>query len=122
MAIPGMAFKLPNLAESAAALRWARRLLLLQGRLRSNEPTQILVCASFGALVGWLVAGLHELIDWIHHVAFHISGDHSLSSGIGVDPDRILIVPAEHPPLRLPLCRRICRAGRDPRSPVRSPW
>jgi len=41
MAIPDMAFKLPNLSESAAALRWARRLLLLQGRLRSNEPTQI---------------------------------------------------------------------------------
>src|SRR5260221_6126532 len=94
MAIPVMAFKFPNLAESAAALRWARRLLLLQGRLRSNEPTQILVCASFGALVGALTAGLHWLIDWIHHVAFNISGDHSLSAGIGVDPNRILVVPA----------------------------
>src|SRR5258708_4728830 len=94
MAIPVMAFKFPDLAESAAALRWARRLLLLQGRLRSNEPTQILVCASFGALVGALTAGLHWLIDWIHHVAFNISGDHSLSAGIGIDPDRILIVPA----------------------------
>jgi chloride channel protein, CIC family len=89
-----MALKLPNLAESAAALRWARRFLLLQGRLRSNEPTQILVCASFGAVVGALVAGLHTLIDWIHHIAFHINGDLSLSTGIGIDPDRILIVPA----------------------------
>ncbi|HEY2416866.1 MAG TPA: chloride channel protein, partial [Steroidobacteraceae bacterium] len=89
-----MAFKLPNLAESAAALRWARRLLLLQGRLRSNEPTQILGCALFGALVGALTAGLHELVDAIHHVVFNIGGDHSLSAGIGVDPDRILIVPA----------------------------
>jgi CIC family chloride channel protein len=94
MAIPDMAFKLPNLAESAAALRWARRLLLLQGRLRSNEPTQILVCASFGALVGVLVAGLHALVDRIHHFAFNISGDLTLSAGIGVDPNRILIVPA----------------------------
>src|SRR5260370_33963282 len=94
MAIPDMAFKFPNLAESAAALRWARRLLLLQGRLRSHEPTQILVCASFGALVGVLVAGLHVLVDRIHHFAFNVSGDLTLSAGIGVDPNRILIVPA----------------------------
>jgi CIC family chloride channel protein len=94
MAIPDMAFKLPNLSESAAALRWARRLLLLQGRLRSNEPTQILACALFGALIGALVAGLHLLVDWLHHVAFNIAGDHTLSTGIGIDPNRILIVPA----------------------------
>src|SRR5260370_27454341 len=94
MAIPDMAFKFPNLAESAAALRWARRLLLLQGRLRSHEPTQILVCASFGALVGVLVAGLHVLVDRIHHFAFNVSGDLTLSAGIGVDPNRILVVPA----------------------------
>ena len=29
-------------------LAQARRFLLLQGRLRSNEPTQIFVCAVFG--------------------------------------------------------------------------
>ena len=94
MAISDMAFKLPNLAESAAALRWARRLLLLQGRLRSNEPTQILACASFGAVIGALVAGLHLLVDWLHHVAFNIAGDHTLSTGIGIDAERILVVPA----------------------------
>jgi CIC family chloride channel protein len=94
MAILGMAFKVPNLAESAAALRWARRLLLLQGRLRSNEPTQILVCALFGAVIGALVAGLHWLVDWLHHIAFNINGAGTLSAGIGIDPQRILIVPA----------------------------
>ena len=93
MAISDMAFKLPNLAESAAALRWARRLLLLQGRLRSNEPTQILACASFGAVIGALVAGLHLLVDWLHHVAFNIAGDHTLSTGIGIDMQRVLYVP-----------------------------
>ena len=94
MATLEMAFKLPNLAESAAALRWARRLLLLQGRLRSNEPTQIVVCALFGALIGAMVAGLHALVDGLHHIAFNIAGEHTLSAGIGVDPIRILIVPA----------------------------
>src|ERR1041384_4287917 len=94
MAIPNLAFKVPNLSASAATLRWARRLLLLQGRLRSSEPTQILACASFGAFVGALVAGLHWLVDRLHHLAFNINGDHNLSAGIGIDPDRILIVPA----------------------------
>ncbi len=35
----------------------------MQGRLRSNEPTQILMCAATGALIGALVAGLHRLVD-----------------------------------------------------------
>src|ERR1041384_6972354 len=94
MATLDMAFKVPNLAESAAALRWARRLLLLQGRLRSNEPTQILVFAVLGAVIGALVAGLHLFVDGLHRVAFNISGDGTLSTGIGIDPQRILYVPA----------------------------
>src|SRR5207247_1352109 len=85
----------PNRGTCAlAALRWIRRFMLLQGRLRSNEPTQIVACSAFGAVVGAMVAGLHQLVDWLHHIAFSISGDHSLSAGIGIDSDRILIVPA----------------------------
>jgi CIC family chloride channel protein len=72
----------------------ARRLLLLQGRLRSNEPTQILVCAAFGALIGVFTTGLHRLVDLSHRLIFDISGEHSLSSGIGVDMHRVMIVPA----------------------------
>lgn len=75
-------------------LAQARRILLLQGRLRSNEPTQILICAAFGGVIGALTTGLHELIDLAHHLIFNISGVHSLSTGIGVDPQRVLIVPA----------------------------
>src|SRR5260370_33102967 len=54
----------------------------------------MLVCASCGVLVGVLVAGLHVLLDRIHHFAFNVSGDLTLSAGIGVDPNRILVVPA----------------------------
>jgi CIC family chloride channel protein len=72
----------------------ARRILLLQGRLRSNEPTQILVCAAFGALIGAVTTGLHEAVDLIHHLVFNIDGVHTLSTGVGVDPQRVLIVPA----------------------------
>jgi len=74
-------------------LAQARRILLLQGRLRSNEPTQILVCAIFGALIGALVTGLHWGIDWAHGVIFNIAGNHTISTGIGIDAQRILIVP-----------------------------
>ena len=71
----------------------ARRILLLQGRLRSNEPTQILACAIFGAVIGALVTGLHWGVDWAHGVIFNIAGNHTLSTGIGIDVQRILIVP-----------------------------
>ena len=84
-----MEFAIPRLG-----LAQARRLLLLQGRLRSNEPTQILVCAAFGALIGAITTGLHRLVDLSHTLIFNISGEHSLSSGIGVDLERVLIVPA----------------------------
>lgn len=82
-----MAFAIPRLGQ-------ARQILLLQGRLRSNEPTQILVCAAFGALIGAVTAGLHHLVDLAHRLAFNISGSHTLSTGIGVDFERVLFVPA----------------------------
>ena len=83
-----MELRLPRLG-----LAQARRILLLQGRLRSNEPTQILVCAIFGAVIGALVTGLHWGVDWAHGVVFNIAGNHTISTGIGIDVQRILIVP-----------------------------
>lgn len=82
-----MAFAIPRLGQ-------ARQILLLQGRLRSNEPIQILVCAVFGALIGAITAGLHEFIDLAHRVIFRIAGSHTLSTGVGVDVGRVLWVPA----------------------------
>jgi CIC family chloride channel protein len=71
----------------------ARRLFRMQSRLRSNEPTQILVCAAFGVVVGVLVSGVHWLVDFLHQTAFRLSNGLSLSTGIGVDSQRILTVP-----------------------------
>ena len=84
-----------RLSQRASAAVWgqARRFFRMQSRLRSNEPTQIVVCAAFGAAVGALVAGVHWLVDFLHQTGFRLSGEHSLSTGIGVDPERILIVP-----------------------------
>ena len=55
-----------RLSEPVTAAVWGqtRRFLRLQGRLRSNEPTQILVCAVVRrAWSAPLVAGLHRLVD-----------------------------------------------------------
>jgi len=84
-----MELRLPRLSFAQA-----RRILLLRGRLRSNEPTQILVCAAFGALIGALTTGLHHLVDLAHSLIFAIAGHHTLSTGIGLDLQRVLIVPA----------------------------
>lgn len=88
-----MASALANLLDKARAWAEPRRLFRLQGRLRSNELTQILVCAVWGAVVGAMVGGLHLLIDFLHRVLFRIADGSSLSTGIGIDPERILIVP-----------------------------
>jgi CIC family chloride channel protein len=84
-----------RLSDRVRATTWgqARRWFRMQGRLRSNEPTQILVCAATGALIGALIAGLHKLVDWGHLLAFNITGGHSLSAGIGIDMERVLYVP-----------------------------
>ncbi len=79
---------------SAALMGQARRLFRMQSRLRSNEPVQILVCAAVGAAIGAMVAGLRLLVDLLHRLSFNLSGEHALSTGLGVDPLRILIVPA----------------------------
>jgi len=78
---------------SAAMWGQARRFFRMQSRLRSNEAVQILVCAATGAAVGALVAGLHLFVDLLHRLGFNLTGQDSLSTGIGVDPRRILIVP-----------------------------
>lgn len=64
-----------------------------QRDLRSSEPFQIFICGLFGALVGALVAGLRRGVYFIHTIGFNLPPGYSLSTGIGVDPMRILFVP-----------------------------
>jgi CIC family chloride channel protein len=65
----------------------------LQRGLRSNEPAQILTCGVAGSIIGALVAGLRRAVDALHRISFNLPVGHALSTGLGVDPGRILFVP-----------------------------
>ena len=74
--------------------RIARQIYALVRRdIRSNEFAQIMICGVWGGLVGAVVTAMHKLVLFLHRVDFAIPGDNLLSTGIGVDPIRILIVP-----------------------------
>lgn len=81
---PGVAFP----------LRLARRVgAFIQRELRSSEPAQLVLSAALGSLIGALVAGMHKLVDFLHRVSFNLPDGMALSTGVGADPMRILIVP-----------------------------
>lgn len=88
-----MAPVLATLVGKVAGWFEPRRLFRMQGRLRSSELAQIAACAIWGAVIGVLVAGMHLLVDYLHRVLFAITGEGSLSTGLGLTSDRILIVP-----------------------------
>jgi CIC family chloride channel protein len=67
---------------------------LVRRDIRSNEFAQIAICGVWGALVGTVVVAMHSAVLLLHRIDFNIAGNNLLSSGIGVDRIRILIVPA----------------------------
>jgi CIC family chloride channel protein len=77
-----------SLRNARLALGTAQRIL------RSSELAQIIFCALIGALIGAIVAGLRSAVDVAHQIGFLLPEGFHLSSGIGADPVRILIVPA----------------------------
>jgi CIC family chloride channel protein len=94
---PGRAAK-PSAAERGASLEfWWRRaraiLMAVQRDLRDAEPSQIILCAAMGGLIGVVVDLLREGVAWLHVYDFGIPADHYLSQGIGVSRIRLLFVP-----------------------------
>jgi CIC family chloride channel protein len=65
----------------------------VQRILRSSAAAQIALSALLGAVIGALVAGMHRLVDLLHRVSFNLPAGAALSTGVGVDEIRILIVP-----------------------------
>src|SRR5260370_42232692 len=82
-----------RMSERASAAVWGqtRRFFRMQSRLRSNEPTQIFVCAVAGSAVGALVAGLHLLVDLLHQGGLAVSRDYSLRTCLGLDRSPCMI-------------------------------
>ncbi|HVI52872.1 MAG TPA: chloride channel protein [Candidatus Sulfotelmatobacter sp.] len=62
--------------------------------LRNNEKALIVLCAPLGWGIGLIVVALHELVSWLHEVDFALPAGGQLSTGIGVDPVRLLWIPA----------------------------
>lgn len=82
----------PRAAEMVATA--TRLFIAFQRWLRSSEPVQYFICAALGSLVGIFIAGLQRLVDGLHRISFRLPLEHTLSAGVGVDPTRILFVPA----------------------------
>lgn len=66
---------------------------IVQRYARSSEPSQIMVCAISGAVIGAIIALLHRFVDLLHSIMFDLPSGGSLSTGIDVDLVRILFVP-----------------------------
>jgi CIC family chloride channel protein len=66
----------------------------LRRAARSNEFAQIFVCAAVGSVVGVAVSMMRSLVQFLHEVDFGLSSGSLLSTGIGIDRLRLLVVPA----------------------------
>ncbi|PKU23534.1 chloride channel protein [Telmatospirillum siberiense] len=80
----------------AGTRRWWRGALAIVNphSLRNSEPALIALCAPLGAIVGLVVIALHELVTWLHIHDFGLAAGTYLSGGRGIDPVRMIGVPA----------------------------
>jgi CIC family chloride channel protein len=74
--------------------QWSRWIQPLRRSLRDNEPVLIALCAPLGAMVGFAVVMMHEMVSGLHWLIFGIPIDSSLSNAIGLPWLRIALVPA----------------------------
>ncbi len=81
-----------SLAE-VAARRFKFVLAALKRDIRAAEPWQILACGVLGCLTGVVVALLRQGVSLLHSLNFGIPVGTYLSAGIGIDRERIFIVP-----------------------------
>ncbi|HEV2560872.1 MAG TPA: chloride channel protein [Rhizomicrobium sp.] len=86
---------LPRVAARPDVLRRMKlAVTTFQRELRSSEPAQIVLSAFVGGGVGALVDLMRRIVEMLHKADFLLHKNTLLSSGIGVDRVRIMIVPA----------------------------
>ena len=74
--------------------QWRQLHALGRRDLRSNELAQIVLCGALGGCVGAAVTFLRDGVLFLHHIDFAIAANTLLSTGIGINRIRIIIVPA----------------------------
>jgi CIC family chloride channel protein len=84
---------LDRLSDEPLVRRAKIALAGLRRTLRATEFGQIVVCGVLGAMTGAGIAILRELVVWMHRQAFALPLREYLSTGIGVSPFRIMVVP-----------------------------
>jgi chloride channel protein, CIC family len=86
---------IPRMAARPDVLRRVKlALTTFQRELRSSEPAQIVLSAFVGGAVGALVDFMRRIVEMLHKADFLLHKNTLLSSGIGADRVRIMIVPA----------------------------
>lgn len=73
---------------------WSRWSQPLRRSLRDNEPVLIGLCAPLGALVGFAVVTMHEVVAAIHWLIYGVSIEGSLSAATDIPWPRLVLVPA----------------------------
>jgi len=82
-----------RLSEEPVVRRARIALATFRRNLRATEFGQIVVCAVLGAITGAGIDILRELVVWLHRQSFALPLREYLSTGIGVSPLRIILVP-----------------------------
>jgi len=84
---------LTRLGDEPLARRAKIALVSFQRNLRATEFGQIVVCAVLGAVTGAAIDILREAVIWLHRQNFALPLREYLSTGVGVSPMRIILVP-----------------------------
>jgi CIC family chloride channel protein len=84
----------PRRLQSKAKILWKAVGIYVLHSMRSREWLQIGASAVIGGFIGVVVELLRRLVQWLHRVDFDLPPGELLSTGIGHDAMRVLLVPA----------------------------
>ncbi len=95
MTYDGKANSVALMIARLRALQWRAKIraIALRPVVRGNEPVQIVFCAFLGAAVGVVIDLVHEAVLFLHRICFDLPAGSFLSTGIGIPPWRIVIMP-----------------------------
>ena len=84
----------PRRLQAKAKILWKAIVIYVLHSMRSREWLQIAASTVIGGSVGLTVDLLRRLVQWLHQVDFGLPPGQLLSTGVGQDTLRVLLVPA----------------------------